>query len=118
MATNCKTCVHKKVCDLWRKEECQSARSFFEDECELYDEMDPERKTGKWINHTEPDQSNNIMCWCSECGAGDQHAVGVEVPYCWKCGAKMQDSTRGKYVGEMLGRIINQYMQHKEEPHD
>lgn len=36
MEISCKTCFHKKVCDLWRKQECQSAKNFFEDECELY----------------------------------------------------------------------------------
>lgn len=39
MATNCKTCIHKKVCDLWKAEECQCARSFFDGECELYAEV-------------------------------------------------------------------------------
>lgn len=36
MEISCKTCIHKKVCDLWREQECQSAKSFFDDECKLY----------------------------------------------------------------------------------
>lgn len=47
---------------------------------------------GKWINYTEPDADNNRRCDCSVCGAGDIQAVGVDVPYCWKCGAKMERS--------------------------
>jgi hypothetical protein len=44
---------------------------------------------GKWIEEELPNADNNIYCTCSVCGAGDLHAVGMEVPHCWKCGAKM-----------------------------
>ena len=42
-----------------------------------------------WRDIQPPDQDNNVQCWCSACGAGELHADGMVVPYCWKCGAKM-----------------------------
>ena len=42
-----------------------------------------------WRDIQPPDQDNNVQCWCSACGAGELHADGMIVPYCWKCGAKM-----------------------------
>ena len=42
-----------------------------------------------WRDIQPPDQDNNVQCWCSACGAGELHAAGMIVPYCWKCGAKM-----------------------------
>ena len=45
---------------------------------------------GEWIPIGEPDKDNNQQVECSHCHAGDLHAVGVEVPYCWKCGADMR----------------------------
>ena len=66
MATNCKTCVHKKVCDLWRSQECQSAKSFFEDECELYAEVP------RWIPATDadnlPKKSTPCLVACNQWG--------------------------------------------------
>ena len=44
---------------------------------------------GEWIPIGEPDKDNNQQVECSNCHAGDLHAVGVEVPYCWRCGARM-----------------------------
>lgn len=44
---------------------------------------------GKWINYLEPDEDENRQCNCSVCNAGDIQREGTEVPYCWKCGAKM-----------------------------
>ena len=26
-----------------------------------------------------------------KCGCGETHSVSCEVPYCWKCGAKMDE---------------------------
>ena len=48
------------------------------------------RVKGEWIPIGEPDKDNNQQVECSNCHAGDLHAVGVEVPYCWKCGADMR----------------------------
>lgn len=42
-----------------------------------------------WRDILPPDQDNNVQCWCSACGAGELHADGMIVPYCWKCGARM-----------------------------
>lgn len=46
---------------------------------------------GRWIYEEEPDGDNNIQARCSVCFAGDKHATALmhKVPYCWKCGAKM-----------------------------
>ena len=48
-------------------------------------------KTGTWIQQGEPDSDNNLYFVCSNCGAGDMHAVGQNVPYCWQCGARMEN---------------------------
>lgn len=39
----------------------------------------------------EPDENGNVQAFCKRCGAGDVHAKRNinKVPYCWKCGAKM-----------------------------
>lgn len=44
-----------------------------------------------WNYTGEPDGDNNIQAYCSGCGAGDKHATSMkdQVPYCWKCGARM-----------------------------
>ncbi len=55
----------------------------------LVDSCADEVTHGKWENYTEPDADNNRRCTCSVCGASDIQAVGVDVPYCWRCGAKM-----------------------------
>lgn len=44
---------------------------------------------GRWINETDPDDNNNITTECSECHHSDVHAKNTAVPYCWFCGAKM-----------------------------
>ena len=51
-------------------------------------EAEPVRH-GKWVYIFEPDENDNVQCNCSVCGAGDLHAKDTVVPYCWKCGAKM-----------------------------
>lgn len=43
----------------------------------------------KWKFVVGPNEDNNIQFMCDNCGAGDVHAVGVTVPYCWRCGARM-----------------------------
>ena len=42
-----------------------------------------------WKFVSGPDEDNNLQAMCSNCGAGDLHAVEVTVPYCWRCGARM-----------------------------
>lgn len=48
-----------------------------------------EVRHAKWVNTSSPDEDNNVDCNCSNCGAGDKHAKGFHVPFCWKCGASM-----------------------------
>ena len=87
MEISCKTCIHKKVCDLWRKQECQSAKNFFNDECELYA---AESKKGRWI-------FTRYYVWkCSECGKNPTMGMGYTqrkselFRYCPCCGSKME----------------------------
>ena len=50
---------------------------------------------GYWIEasqelqRAEDLENGNKQYFCSNCNAGDLHAVTQDVPYCWKCGAKM-----------------------------
>lgn len=39
--SNCANCVHRKVCDLWRKQERQDAGCFIPDDCELFESVKP-----------------------------------------------------------------------------
>lgn len=83
METSCKTCIHKKVCDLWREVECQSAKSFFDDECELYA---AERKKGKW----EAIDVYEVVVACSVC----HRKFKFQQNYCPHCGTRMEVSER------------------------
>lgn len=50
-----------------------------------------EQKQGQWIYKCDEEgNTGNAQYECSECSAGDLHAKSQEVPYCWKCGAKME----------------------------
>ena len=57
-------------------------------------EIEQEPKTGHWIlsdEQNKEDVENDNYCFiCSECGCSDIHAKGTIVPYCWKCGTKME----------------------------
>lgn len=44
---------------------------------------------GQWIQDGELDEDGNGQYHCSVCWAGEKHNPIVDVPYCWKCGAKM-----------------------------
>lgn len=44
---------------------------------------------GRWIQLIEYDIDENAVFQCSVCGGSDMHAKGVDVPYCWHCGARM-----------------------------
>ncbi len=50
---------------------------------------------GHWI-----DQDSDCEDWhihqyeCSKCGMGDQHNPNINVPYCWFCGAKMDEDKK------------------------
>ena len=48
----------------------------------------------EWDYGDEPlevDENGNVQAFCKRCGAGDVHAKRNinKVPYCWKCGSKM-----------------------------
>ena len=47
------------------------------------------QQTGKWIR-TGCIGDGNSHFECSNCHTGDVQADGLEVPYCWYCGAKMK----------------------------
>ena len=55
----------------------------------------PDRKVGKWILYDIQDKdesaNGNFYYVCSCCGKGDIHAKSAEVPYCWWCGARMDE---------------------------
>ena len=46
---------------------------------------------GRWEYNGEIDHDGNLQAHCSCCGAGDKHAPCMvdNVPFCWKCGARM-----------------------------
>ena len=60
---------------------------------ELVDEVFPtiEPKHGWWIEEGLVDGNQNRYCRCSVCGKGDTQAISQRVPYCWWCGAKMDE---------------------------
>lgn len=43
----------------------------------------------KWKFVAGPNEDNNLQFMCDNCGAGDVHATNATVPYCWRCGARM-----------------------------
>ena len=49
---------------------------------------------GKWIQLMDYDIDNNAVFECSVCGGSDMHARGVDVPYCWHCGARMDEERK------------------------
>ena len=55
---------------------------------------DEVRGVGEWMlladQNPEDVKAGNYAYWCSRCYAGDVHAKTQEVPYCWKCGARMK----------------------------
>ena len=47
---------------------------------------------GYWILHENQSQDDgNYLYVCSNCNHSDIHAKTIEVPYCWYCGAKMNE---------------------------
>ena len=57
----------------------------------------PQSKTGHWIladkQNKEDVENDNYRFICSECQCSDIHAKGTKVPYCWKCGSKMESES-------------------------
>ena len=50
-----------------------------------------ERKHGHWVQVSDWDKDANAHLDCSVCGYGDKHGDDVVVPYCWHCGAVMDE---------------------------
>jgi hypothetical protein len=55
-----------------------------------------ERSKAEWIlspfQDEEDNANDNYQYECSNCGYGDIHAKSAHVPYCWHCGAEMEDN--------------------------
>lgn len=55
-------------------------------------EYEDKDKRGKWRQvSVQNDEFNNHLYECTLCRATDRHNINVNVPYCWHCGAKMED---------------------------
>lgn len=95
---DCDTCIHAKVCELWRSAECQDASCFFRDGCGLYREDAEPSKHGHWIMYAYDEAI------CSECGydrgtefesTKEAKERWDELPmWCEGCGAKMDRETK------------------------
>ena len=89
----CKDCIHHDVClivEISSSEEDHYTQFGCKDM--LTADTLVEQKQGHWIyKHDEEGNTGNAQYECSECGAGDLHAKSQDVPYCWKCGAKMDE---------------------------
>lgn len=49
-------------------------------------------KHGRWKQvSTQADEYNNHLYECTVCRSIDRHNINVDVPYCWHCGAKMEE---------------------------
>lgn len=80
-------CIHGNLCrEIYTKtgfiysSKCPSNCPYFE---EKYNK-------GHWILADGQNKDGNYRFICSECQYSDIHAKGTIVPYCWKCGAKME----------------------------
>jgi hypothetical protein len=55
-------------------------------------EYEDKEKRGKWRQvSVQNDEFNNHLYECTLCRATERHNINVNVPYCWHCGAKMED---------------------------
>lgn len=46
-----------------------------------------------WLDATRPDEDDYVESTCSNCLHTDRHHKELSVPYCWCCGAKMDEAT-------------------------
>ena len=44
---------------------------------------------GRWIDEGTRDEEGNGQYTCSNCDHHDNHSPGIDVPFCWHCGARM-----------------------------
>ena len=54
-----------------------------------------------WI-YDDDEVDGNLQVHCSNCFAGDVHATWKknDVPYCWSCGAKMDEDFKGVEIDQ------------------
>ncbi len=43
----------------------------------------------KWEKISKPDEDGNVWYRCPICLHNDKQSPGIDVPYCWYCGARM-----------------------------
>lgn len=74
----------------WLDKDSQLTPKDFDDIVDVQPVVDAvEVVHGHWIYEKELDVDRNRQARCSVCGAGDLQSPSVTVPYCWKCGARM-----------------------------
>lgn len=94
----CDDCISRQaVMDCFKKWQPYMATRLwdFEQELSALPSTNPQQRTGHWIladeQNEEDVENDNYRFICSECQCSDIHAKGTKVPYCWKCGAKMEE---------------------------
>lgn len=67
------------------------AKDMIYDQQRYVSEMKPVKR-GRWKQvSTQTDEYNNHLYECTVCRSTDRHNINVDVPYCWHCGAKMEE---------------------------
>ena len=69
---------------------------------------------GEWIPLEDIDKDNNQLFECNQCHHSDLHAVGVDVPYCWFCGAEMKNNMRSATAEEV--KSVSDYIENISNP--
>lgn len=71
-----------------------------------------EVKHGHWIKRTKVNldllNESTYNYECSNCGHWDTHGANVEVPYCWHCGAKMDEISNDNETSSSVYESIKQ----------
>lgn len=90
--------LHEKCIELLHDEKvAESIYMYLCDGLEECDVIEPERKTGKWIERNPQNSDKCRLIECDQCGFS--HIVGFNVPYehwienrnfCERCGADMR----------------------------
>ena len=68
----------------------QTYPSFYTAKAVIRHQPSVESHNGQWVQMTDFDADNNAIFECSNCFHSDTQAKGVEVPFCWYCGARMK----------------------------
>lgn len=92
--------------------EIEKAKHAYQQQIELLEWLSdaalnaPPERRAHWIYDDDtPDENGNLHAVCSECYAGEVHAADKrgKVPYCWKCGRRMdRESENVETGGERL----------------